>query len=561
MPGAETQVGHYEILEEIGRGSMAIVHRARDPYENREAAVKTFLRPNGVSPERWAEFRRRLRRQVHRARRLTHPGIVRVFDFDDGGGSVPPFIAMEFVSGPTLHQLIRKEGALDPDWAVAVTDTLADALQAAHQAGVVHPHFEPGDVLVREADGVAKIADFGAVRVPDENGTEATRGTPSYLAPECVAGGPGELRSELYTLSVMLYEMLCGRPPFDAKTAGLTRESIVDHLHTPITERATDLAPAFDGFFERALAKRPEERFQDAPSFREALAAVREAQRAFRGEAATPATAAVEPPPAAEPAAPATAGVRAVASPRAGRAHSTLGRVLWWIVSAAVLVAFVLVVRWVWRADRFGGSTEARPSPVAARPRAEAPAPSARLAPAVASEEPVAPAPPAFEAPPKPQPKVVPSPKPARVAKAAPAVPVVPEPAPPAVEALAEPEPAPAPVVVQTARLDVSLKSSLRSGTLTLLVDGEEVYATPLESGDKKLVRAFKKAFGKAHQDSETGLEIPAGAHTITVQVVNEVKGEEYRESADIELAPGDARTLKIVTGRTLGRPLTIRVD
>ena len=131
---------------------MAIVHKARDPVEDRDVAIKRILWPHGVDAERWGDFHERFHRKAAEAERLSHPGIVSVYEVEDNSEDGTPFIAMEYVPGPTLHELIRTEGALNPGWALSVADTLADALQSAHDAGVVHPDFKPANAKMTWVD-------------------------------------------------------------------------------------------------------------------------------------------------------------------------------------------------------------------------------------------------------------------------------------------------------------------------------------------------------------------------------------------------------------------------
>lgn len=610
MSRPETSAPAYEILDEVGRGSIAVVLHARDPIASRDVAIKTFLRPNGISTEEWQAFRERLQRQAERAQRLSHRGIASLYEVGESAEDGAPFIAMEWVQGPTLHELIRKEQALDPAWALKVTDTLAEALDHAHRAGVLHPDFKPANVIVRESDGIAKITDFGVARIGEADGSSATHGTPAYRAPECAGGRAAELRSELFTLSVILYEMLCGKPPFGGKTAGLIRESIAEHDPTPITEQAGDIAPAFDAFFRRALSKRPEDRFQDVATFRSSLAAVRHAQSDFRavsnkvgpveleapsGTAALPLAAPASTPAASAPAAkppktpdrPAASRAPAASKTAPARkkvppAHRPAPRETNWSfagwLTAAVVVAvmFVAAIAWVWTtADRVVSPDEDAPtglrvsSPQDSHPTKPA-VPLVVVSPPAASEKPeaVPPPPPAAKsAPPPAAVEKAPAPAPVKKAQSAPQKPKT---APPAAVKPAAPAPAPAPVVAAverapaphpTARLDVQLKNNLKEGRLSLFLDGDEIYSTDLESDDGRLARAFKKTVGKAGQRVGTELEIPAGAHTLSAHLLNTAKSKEFDESIEIDLDAGSAGTLRIITGRTFGRDLALRLE
>ncbi len=572
MSQSRSTRGRYEILDEIGRGSMAIVHRARDPLADRDVAIKSILSPHGVSPERWEKFHEQFHRQAEAAEGLSHKGIVTVYDVDDDPQDGRPFIAMEFVAGPTLHELIRREGALNVEWALTVADTLADALQAAHDAGVVHPDFKPANILVRESDGAAKIADFGVLHYSDSTDVRRSHGTPAYIAPECILGQPADLKSELFTLAVILYEMLCGKPPFGGTIAELVRESIVDFPHARITGQVTDLAPAFDAFFDRALAKRPADRFQDGKSFREALVALREEQQRFKQKQPAQAGRTTDKPqPKAAPALVERQAVQrpavspATATSRAERRNTSRGRSLWSAGAIALLilsvVALVLVARTMGPPDGPPAPAVAQAAPTraffrtppltvlpSAPPKALEPAaalPEPQPAPQVAAPKPAAAAKPPAERRKSDKPATLaPTPAPAADTGAV-------DETPPRVETRA------AIPAVETAQLALFVKSSLKEGTLTLRVDGREVYSTNLASDAKR----WKKVIGRAHQDFAAQVEIPAGAHTITAQVLNSVKSREHEASVDVEIAAGQERGLRIVAGRTIGPPLTLTLE
>jgi len=292
MRETATIADRYEIKQEIGRGSAGIVHLARDPTTQREVAIKTILWPNGVTDSEREAFRQRFLSGMHGTSRVSHPGIVCVHEYGAPDGE-SPFIVMEYVKGPTLHELICKEG-LKAEWVLSTADTLAAAVRAARHAGLVHPGLKPSSVLVREADGEVKIGDYGLPRfdAPDAGAASGTHGSQAYLSPESATGRATDVRSDLFSVSVMLYEMLCGMRPFRGNDAEALRRSILEDPVPSATKLATDLCPAFDAFFARALARDPAERFANAEGFREALERLREEQRSFW--AATPAVSSTE---------------------------------------------------------------------------------------------------------------------------------------------------------------------------------------------------------------------------------------------------------------------------
>src|SRR3954464_14555573 len=205
--------GRYEIHRKIARGGMAEVFLARDRSLDRPVAVKVLFPEFAVDPS----FVERFRREAQSAANLSHPNIVGVYDWGESGGTY--FIVMEYVDGRSLSQVLRDEGALSPDRAADITTDIASALGFAHRNGVVHRDVKPGNVLISPS-GQVKVADFGIARAlnanAEDNLTQAgsVMGTATYFAPEQAQGLPLDPRSDLYSLGVVIYEMVTGRPPF-----------------------------------------------------------------------------------------------------------------------------------------------------------------------------------------------------------------------------------------------------------------------------------------------------------------------------------------------------------
>src|ERR1700723_768168 len=177
--------GRYEILAELGRGAMGVVYKARDPKINRWVAVKTISLA-GQEPEEEREYRERFYREAEAAGRLSHPGIVTIFDVGEEPETRAPYIVMEFVGGPSLDRLLLGSNQKIPlETALQLTLELADALDCAHGQGVVHRDLKPANILLTE-DGHAKIADFGVAKLNLSNNTLGGRvlGTPAYMSPE-----------------------------------------------------------------------------------------------------------------------------------------------------------------------------------------------------------------------------------------------------------------------------------------------------------------------------------------------------------------------------------------
>ncbi|HEX5268012.1 MAG TPA: protein kinase, partial [Acidimicrobiales bacterium] len=252
----------------VAKGGMAEVWEAHDSLLDRPVAVKVPLVHLRMQPD----FMARFRREAVAAARLNHPNVVAVYDTGadaDLGG----YIVMELVPGPSLRQLIKSDGALPVEQAVEVAGQVATALEFAHSRGVVHRDVKPANVLL-SADGV-KVADFGIAKAvldaDDLTQTNLMLGTARYLAPEQVEGRPLDARSDVYALGVVLYEMLCGRAPFDADS---DLALAVKHLTAepgPPSEVNPAVPPWLDAVVMTALAKDPDRRFQSAAALHQAL--------------------------------------------------------------------------------------------------------------------------------------------------------------------------------------------------------------------------------------------------------------------------------------------------
>jgi eukaryotic-like serine/threonine-protein kinase len=256
--------GRYEILTELGRGAMGIVYKARDPKINRVVAVKTFSLA-GQPPEEEQEYRDRFFREAEAAGRLSHPGIVTVFDVGEEPETRAPYIVMEYVAGQSLDKLLlsRQDRKLPPDPALQITLELAEALDCAHGQGVVHRDLKPANILLTE-DGHAKIADFGVAKLNLANTTLAGRtlGTPAYMSPEQLNDEPVDGRSDIFSLGVILYTLLTGYRPFQGNSAMTVAFKVVNREPIPATILDTQLPPGLDYIISRAIAKDPSERYQ-----------------------------------------------------------------------------------------------------------------------------------------------------------------------------------------------------------------------------------------------------------------------------------------------------------
>jgi serine/threonine-protein kinase len=255
--------GRYQILTEVGRGAMGVVYKARDPRINRVVAVKTISLA-GQPAEEDVAYRERFFREAEAAGRLSHPGIVTIFDAGEEPETRAPYIVMEFVGGESLENLLARNGRKLPvSTALQLTLELAEALDSAHCMGVVHRDLKPANILLTD-DGHAKIADFGVAKLNLAHQTSAGRtlGTPAYMSPEQLNGEAVDGRSDLFSLGVILYTILTGHRPFQGNSAHTVSFKVVNRDPIPATLLDTELPPALDYIITRAMAKDPRERYQ-----------------------------------------------------------------------------------------------------------------------------------------------------------------------------------------------------------------------------------------------------------------------------------------------------------
>jgi eukaryotic-like serine/threonine-protein kinase len=255
--------GRYEILTELGRGAMGIVYKARDPKINRVVAVKTFSLES-QPPEEEREYRERFFREAEAAGRLSHPGIVTIFDVGEEPETRAPYIVMEFVGGQSLDKMLASgDHKLPLETALQLALELAEALDCAHGQGVVHRDLKPANILITE-DGHAKIADFGIAKLNLANHTLGGRvlGTPAYMSPEQLNGEAVDGRSDLFSLGVVLYTVLTGYRPFQGNSALTVSYKVVNREPVPATVLDTELPAGLDYIIGRAMAKDPAQRYQ-----------------------------------------------------------------------------------------------------------------------------------------------------------------------------------------------------------------------------------------------------------------------------------------------------------
>ena len=266
---ADTLVdGRYRILERIGSGGMADVYRAQDTHLGREVALKILHRRFAQD----SEFVERFRREASSAAGLQHPNVVGIYDRGDHEGTY--YIAMEHLSGRTLKDIIRTEGPLDQERAIELGLQILRAASFAHRHGVIHRDFKSQNVIVDE-EGTAKVTDFGIARAGTSEITEtgSIMGTAQYLSPEQAQGHAVTEASDLYSIGVILYEMLGGRLPFDGDTAVSVALKHLSQPPSPLSQLRQDVHPSLEAVVMHALAKDPAQRYASADEFAEALAA------------------------------------------------------------------------------------------------------------------------------------------------------------------------------------------------------------------------------------------------------------------------------------------------
>jgi len=266
-------IGRYEIESLIGKGAMGVVFLARDPNLGRQVALKTIEFPEGISEEMAQQFEERMLREAHAAAALSHPNIVTVHDVGLDPVRRFPYIVMEYVPGASLKDLLDGQHRLSPDLALRFGDSLADALVAAHKAGIIHRDIKPANILVRNTDGVVKITDFGVARLAasELTRTGAVVGSPAYMSPEQIRGATVDARSDLFSLAVVLYEALTSKRPFGGQDLPSVAYSVAHETPIPVSRQVRGLPAELDAFFDRALAKDPDDRYPDGAAFRRAL--------------------------------------------------------------------------------------------------------------------------------------------------------------------------------------------------------------------------------------------------------------------------------------------------
>ena len=276
----QTKLGRYEIQSEIGRGAMGVVYRAKDPMLDRTVAIKTI--DMSMDQSERAEYEARFYQEAKAAGGLSHPNIVTVYDVGDSGDVA--YMAMEFLEGSELHDLSGAGRPLPLEKAIDIAAQVAEGLGYAHERGVVHRDIKPANIMILH-DGPVKITDFGIARMRHselKTQTGMLLGSPRYMSPEVVVGKRADGRSDIFSLGIILHEMLTGTAPFSGETMSSLMFQTINFVPPAPSAVNPAVPPMLDFIVAKMLAKKREERYQDArelaSDLRECLAQLRHAK-------------------------------------------------------------------------------------------------------------------------------------------------------------------------------------------------------------------------------------------------------------------------------------------
>jgi serine/threonine-protein kinase len=325
MAGALTRAGRYQIVSELGRGSMGVVYQGFDPIIGRTVAIKTML-TEGFAPAEFEEYKARFQREAQSAGVLAHPNIVTVYDFGEDSGVL--YLAMEFLEGKSLQALVEEQTILPVETIIPMYEQVCSALDHAHRHRIVHRDIKPANIMILES-GLVKVTDFGIAKMMSMGMTQAGQilGTPNYMSPEQVKGRSVDGRADIFSLGVILYELVTGEKPFGGQNITTVIYKIINE--NPISPRELDatIPVGLSYVIQKALAKSQDERYQTCRELAEDL----RNYRSVGGAAAPSATVILRvppiqapppealPPPARVPSAPVAAQPQVAAEPQPPR--------------------------------------------------------------------------------------------------------------------------------------------------------------------------------------------------------------------------------------------------
>ncbi len=512
---SKTSFGRYEILSELGRGSMGVVYQARDPKIDRIVAIKTISL--GQEDDE-AEFRDRFILEAQAAGRLTHPAIVMVYDVAEDTETHAPYIVMEYVSGQTLKKLLAPGYARVPlETALRLAQEIAEALSYAHARGVVHRDIKPANIMITE-DEHAKIMDFGVARLDLSHRTQTgvLMGTPAYMSPEQLMGHAVDGRSDIFSLGVVLYTMLVGHRPFQGNGVSTIGFKVVNSQPLPLTTINPDLPAEIDQIVARAITKDLEQRYQSGSDMAADLAKLREQLRNSNEDVPVPGLLTVTSSRSSQIRAsswqktqPHSISTKTTKPPVEVVKHDTSRQKLY-AIAAIALIAFTTLLA-------FGRH---RLKPVAPMAKsAAAPFSSISSVPKVAA---------------------------ASVEKPISSKPVSPA---LAVEAADDNETAPTPgpkksaaAAQSDANLRIDIEHPFASGKVSLWIDGKLKYTEALHGEAKKRLIVFRKTEGHTFDK----IQVPAGKHSIRVRVQSTEQYYDLANTITANLAENATQTLSV---------------
>jgi serine/threonine-protein kinase len=269
MAEALTKAGRYQIVAELGRGSMGVVYQGFDPIIGRTVAIKTML-TEGLSPQEFQEYKARFQREAQAAGILAHPNIITVYDFGEDGGIL--YLAMEFLEGKSLEKVVQEQNVLPIETVIPIYDQVCSALDHAHRNKIVHRDIKPANIMLLQ-NGLVKLTDFGIAKIMSLGMTQAGQilGTPNYMSPEQVKGRQVDGRSDIFSLGVILYELVTGEKPFGGQNITTVIYKIINENPIPPRELDGTIHAGLNYVISKVLAKNPDERYQTCRELAEDL--------------------------------------------------------------------------------------------------------------------------------------------------------------------------------------------------------------------------------------------------------------------------------------------------